>query len=1549
MDKNIIDKWSDLLLDTGKRNNLINFRDTRSSTVEIVYPDVESLFEKFCYSDSLEIYDISDYSKTNKTQDGEEKTRKLSKNEYLEEYARYLSHPNQVLVYSTTHRNPAVALKNINKRSRLILEETGINSAHVAFGFVKWKESENSSEYYRAPILLVPIALVNDSAVEPYKIYINEDEIIVNPILNFKLGNEYGITLPEYNQESFEEYLSKIENIINKLDWSILKECKIGIFSFAKLNMHRDLKENAEKILENDNIKIMLGEKCDTCENYVEDEEDNENLLVDLNTVVDADSSQLDAIKMVKSGRSFVLKGPPGTGKSQTITNIIAQCLYDDKKVLFVSEKLSALNVVYDKIKKLGLEEFCLELHSHKSNKKEVIRELCDTMRLGSKDILQKNIDNEITAKVKAQKRLDEYENELHKVRHDINKSLYELYDSYFKIKHNIEDLFPIPNTDFYGSEDIDKISDLFERYVNYVHVLGYNYKNNEWYGYINQDNSAIFKRTLKSKMTDMISSVKALSYITAKIYGKYGIKCNSPLSMVTYKEFFEWIKDVNFITPIFFDKNEFEKAVNKIEKLKALVDETLSIKSKLDSIFNSTIYKLNGKEYQDELISKYSGLTHRLFNREYKALILKLSTHTRDNRKIKYSDAINYMKLLSDYQQNMAEYNVLEKDIKNELGPGYSGFDSDWNKFLGEIHYLKKLHNNNFDFGNISGITASEFEDMQKYFRSISDVWSKHTRIIEENAEYISRCFDKEIFDIKNEDNDKIVAKLEDCLNNYGKLDSWYYFKDLISKLKENNALDILDYLLENNVEPNQIVDVFKKCVCKSWIESIINQSPVLAQFTRVNQEQTVKTFSEKDKLNFSINIAKIKSKLSKNRPELDYVTPGSAIHMLQSEEQKKRNVKSVRRLMYEIGDFIQTLKPCFLMSPMSVSTFLRSSDINFDVIIFDEASQIFPQDAIGSIYRGKQLIVVGDPKQMPPTNFFNTTLEQEYEYETENEEENGNIQDYDSILDLCLSSFPYKELNWHYRSKSEELIAFSNKNFYGNNLITFPSVEQDAKWFGIDYHYVGGTFDNRSNLKEANYIVDLIYENIEKFPERSLGVVAFSVAQQDLIEKLLYERRRKEPAKEVFFSQNKKEPFFIKNLETVQGDERDTIIFSIAYAKNPDGKLLHRFGPLSNKGGERRLNVAVTRAKYNVQVVTSLHAYDIDLTKATSEGARLLREYIDFAENGIKALNNQPHVKNNEEFDSDFEAEVYDFLKSKGFNVDTQVGCSGFKIDLALKTSDNSEYVLAIECDGATYHSSRNARDRDRLRQEILESMGWKFYRIWSTDWFKNSKEEKERLLKVAKTALQNHTPKQDHGNNESQQACENIKAIEKWTTPCANVPKAEFQNYKLADINKLHTKHCLNFKQFVKAVLEIEAPLSEEWFLKRISLLFFGREKVTKSVKDEYARRMRGCSEYGIIREHGFISLRNKKAEFRTQGDTPRNFHDISPEELSVGMIDIVKKSISISREDLYRAIIKLQGVSKITMAIRKKLDEAFSITRGMVNCDSNDRLTIKESNS
>lgn len=385
--------------------------------------------------------------------------------------------------------------------------------------------------------------------------------------------------------------------------------------------------------------------------------------------------------------------------------------------------------------------------------------------------------------------------------------------------------------------------------------------------------------------------------------------------------------------------------------------------------------------------------------------------------------------------------------------------------------------------------------------------------------------------------------------------------------------------------------------------------------------------------------------------------------------------------------------------MSPLSVSTFLAPDSVKFDVVVFDEASQIFPQDAIGAIYRAEQLIVVGDSKQMPPSNFFNATIETE-----ENDEETGDVTDFESILDLCSTAMQQLRLCWHYRSRYEQLITFSNKNFYDNDFVTFPSSKSDTIGVGVDYYYVNGIFDRKAhtNRKEAEFIVDLIYQNIEKYPKRSLGVVAFSVAQQELIDKLLSKRRQDTPDKEYFFKNDGNEPFFIKNLETVQGDERDTIIFSVAYGIDGQGRLLHNFGPLNRMGGERRLNVAVTRAKCNVQLVSSMHYTDIDLKRTSAEGAKLLREYLDYAENGEVALERAVSVNSFEQFDSDFEHEVCEFLRSKGFSVDTQIGCSGFRIDLGLKLPGSPDYVLAIECDGATLkmHVTESACDRKYWR---------------------------------------------------------------------------------------------------------------------------------------------------------------------------------------------------------------------------------------------------------
>jgi len=472
---------------------------------------------------------------------------------------------------------------------------------------------------------------------------------------------------------------------------------------------------------------------------------------------------------------------------------------------------------------------------------------------------------------------------------------------------------------------------------------------------------------------------------------------------------------------------------------------------------------------------------------------------------------------------------------------------------------------------------------------------------------------------------------------------------------------------------------------------------------------------------------------------------------------------------------------------------------------------------------------------------------------------------------------------------------------------------------------------------MKEAEYIVDLIYENLRKYPERSLGVVAFSISQQNLIDRLLSRRRLQNPDKEHFFRSDRKEPFFIKNLETVQGDERDTVIFSVGYAKDSSGRLMHNFGPLNRVGGERRLNVAVTRAKMNVQLVSSMHHTDIDLSRTKAEGARLLREYLDYAENGVKALERTQTVNTFERDDFSFESEVCEFLRDNGFTVDTQVGCSSFRIDLALKRPDSSDYALAIECDGDSYNSSKNTRDRDRLRQSVLERMGWKFYRIWSTDWFKNNQVEKEKLLAVAKDAISN-PPKAEKAEAASEEPSFEEIAQEK---------HFEFPKYKEADMAAAERFFPSELQKMVKEILLSEAPMSEEWLLRRISYMY-GREKVTSVVVKDYEAQMRDCAKSGIIRRDKFLYLADQK-EIQLRVPSPdgiiRDVKYISLEELSAGMYEIIKQNISVDKDGLFLTVAKLLGFNRAGKTSNERFEAALALLQGVVDIDGN-TISVKQ---
>jgi very-short-patch-repair endonuclease len=448
----------------------------------------------------------------------------------------------------------------------------------------------------------------------------------------------------------------------------------------------------------------------------------------------------------------------------------------------------------------------------------------------------------------------------------------------------------------------------------------------------------------------------------------------------------------------------------------------------------------------------------------------------------------------------------------------------------------------------------------------------------------------------------------------------------------------------------------------------------------------------------------------------------------LLTNEMNKQKRHIPIRQLMLRAANALVALKPCFMMGPLSVAQYLAPGQIKFDLVVMDEASQLKPEDAIGALARGGQVVIVGDPKQLPPTTFF-----QRVSVDSEDDEESITaVEEGESILDVASTLFqPVRRLRWHYRSRHHSLIAFSNNEFYGD-LIIFPSAFHDDPSLGVKHHFVpDGVFENSRNPREASVVVEAVLEHMREHPDESLGLVTLNFEQRELVEELLDRRLREDPAAIAFQERMKggQETFFVKNLENVQGDERDVVFISTTYGPDARGNQFQRFGPINGANGHRRLNVLFTRAKKRTVVFSSLDPDRLQTTANSPWGLRALKQYLVFARSGIL----QQPDQGTEQETNDFERAVGAILKEKGYEVVPQVGVAGFFIDLGVKhPTKPGSFLLGIECDGASYHSGKSARDRDRLRQEILENLGWQLHRIWSTDWFRNRDSEIKRLLR-------------------------------------------------------------------------------------------------------------------------------------------------------------------------------------------------------------------------
>ncbi|MFZ1599093.1 MAG: AAA domain-containing protein, partial [Anaerolineae bacterium] len=674
------------------------------------------------------------------------------------------------------------------------------------------------------------------------------------------------------------------------------------------------------------------------------------------------------------------------------------------------------------------------------------------------------------------------------------------------------------------------------------------------------------------------------------------------------------------------------------------------------------------------------------------------------------------------------------ETTLREQFGPWYSGYETDWVSLKEALAWAKRISKH------------FAFTPPEEFITRIDDLLADQDplRLATESADHcvssartgmqeIKKWFSKDATEtatLKHYESTPLLDFREyasHLLRTIDDLASWTRLIRAVQSCTEAGVTNPVLLLLTTDIAAHQYVHALESRVLTLWLDHWIGKIPVLRDFEAGSHAHRIEEFRKLDIEQQRAARRTLVARLAERRPHPSAASMNLASSqpaLLMKEAKKKRRHKPLRRLFAEIPDLLVKIKPCMMMSPLSVSQFLPVESVRFDAVIFDEASQVKPEDAIGAIMRGHQIIVVGDNKQLPPTTFFDVSMTDDLDEDDYYENDTGAFE---SILDLCGTvGLPERMLQWHYRSRREGLIAFSNKFLYNNSLVTFPAPDFDGTGTGVEFRYLAdGVYDRsrtRKNAREVQEILKIVQSHAREYPDKSLGVVTFSQAQMTAIDMALWRLRSQEPALESFFTNTRAEPFFVKNLENVQGDERDVMVFSVGYGRDATGKFTMNFGPLNKTGGERRLNVAVTRAREKVILVSSIRGADIDVSRSQAQGVQLLKHYLDYAERGVVVLDTVPTINRDAESESAFEDEVARVIENLGYRVDKQVGCSGFRIDLAIvDPAHPGRYALGIECDGASYHSAATARERDRLREQVLTNLGWRLHRIWSTDWFR------------------------------------------------------------------------------------------------------------------------------------------------------------------------------------------------------------------------------------
>lgn len=1341
------------LLDLTLRNQLLNFKP-RSKTIEVVNQSPMSVYQTLILQKMKMQFVPNKKDRSSKKNDGE-KNNKKSRFSALWEHPpidlSIFSEGDKSLKTDLTPKELQKRLFYINQQANTMFQEQGYNILYLAIGFLEWRDTFKPNDVHAAPLILIPVTLERKKVGKSFSIYWNEEDIQTNISLQAKLAEE-DIELPEFKITSYiegvEHYLRDVKNAISKKNnWKVTKHISLGFFSFTKFVMYNDL--NPESWEENVDLTkqelieaIFDPQKNKHEQSFNEEDVDRELLYKDMYQVLDADSSQIAVIEDVKAGRNLVVEGPPGTGKSQTIVNLIAELLASGKSVLFVSEKMAALEVVKSRLDNVGLGKFVLELHSHKTKRKKLLKELQKALNVRAIDDI--DINQTLRKLETLRKQLDDYADIVHKPIYDVKISPYELYgmkeaaENHFSKKNKNKKSDPntiLPLVRFKSPENytIKDLDDMIIDLENLAELHDTITENNPWSKCSPKSLLPSDLREIEMLINDTLDALTDFNLESERLNDNFGIK--TAKSLREYQKSLESLKllddkNIQLIDgSILTNKAWIEdprKANELIEKL-----EEYQMTSKIMGRFNEHILT----EDLDTLISDLEKETSKRFklfgSKNYKDELKYLYKNSVPNDK----QALNDLKLAK-------EHIIFRKEIHKIDNVGSEYFGELWHldasivdlkeasNWIRKFNHLLKegIYNEN----TINLISNSLFDIDSK--SEVNDYLNSGEKFIKKLSKLKSKLNPRSKLIFKKETKDVPLKKWEKQLNSWrGEISSLHLWSQYLNT--KNACLDTSAKLFVDTIEKRKIKkDDVKPLVLGNFADSLLNiifaENVPLATFIGELHQNRISEFQELDSKIIELNRRRIFQKLNKKTPKVFGAAENPEAKTLAGEFTRKRGHLPVRTLFEKSGGIIKQIKPCFMMSPLSIAQYLDPTNpkLQFDVVIFDEASQVKPEDALGAFMRAKTAVVMGDTQQLPPTSFFDQMTD------IGEAEEVATALDMESILHLCKLSFPVKMLKWHYRSRHESLIAVSNKEFYDDELLVYPSPSHNTEELGLKFKHDNSTTYERgkssANPLEARAVVKEIFKHFNKYGDtKSLGVGTFSVAQMNAILEELEIERKMHPELEPLFSDKMKERFFVKNLETIQGDERDVILISVGYGFDQNKKMSLNFGPLNQDGGERRLNVLITRAREKCVVFSNFKAHDMHLSANPPFGVKALKEFLEYAEN-ISYGN----IINNVETNEPFEDAVYKFLRENGYEVDKQVGCAGFRVDLAIIDKNNpGKYIVGIQCDGKNYSSSKVARDRDRLRKQVLNGLGWDLYHLWSTDWYRNRDLAREKLLKA------------------------------------------------------------------------------------------------------------------------------------------------------------------------------------------------------------------------